>query len=370
MKNYILFIALVWAGLSCKAKEEENKEEKDTFLVTYPIIKAADQKSEYVADIHARQNVEVRSKIRGFLERVWVDEGQAVRKGQLLFSLSTVSHQQDVAKAQAQLKIAEADLKAVRLELENAKKLFDKKIISKAELDLAGAKVEAASAKVAEAHSDTERARLNLTFSEIRAPFDGVINRIPQKAGSLVEEGTLLTTLSNNSEVFAYFNVSEKDYLDYVLDNQGDSKSKVTLMLANGMEYPHKGVVETMESEFDRNTGNIAFRARFPNPDKLLKHGGSGKVILNQYIQEAIHIPQVSTFEVQDKLYVYVVKKDNILEQRSIEPILRVPHFYIVDKGVAPDERILFEGAQQVKAGQQIEIKLISAEEVEAKINP
>ncbi|WP_367913905.1 efflux RND transporter periplasmic adaptor subunit [Leadbetterella sp. DM7] len=371
MKNYILITAIALFAVSCsKDKQRETDQAgEDKFPVAHPIIKPANNRSEFVAEINAKQNVEIRSKIRGFVEKVLVDEGQFVKNGQLLFSVSNTLHQQELAKTQAQVKIAEAELKAIKLELENSKNLFDKNIISKAELDLASARVEAANAKVAETRSEEERARLNVSFSQIRAPFDGIINRIPNKAGSLVEEGALLTTISNNAEVYTYFNVSEKDYLDFVLNEGEGVASEVTLSLANGMEYPYKGRIETSESEFDRNTGNIAFRARFPNPERLLKHGGSGKVILDNTIPDAIHVPQRSTFEVQDKLYVYVLDAENVLQQRTLQPVMRVPHYYIVDDGIAPGDRILFEGVQNVKAGQKITAQLISREEVEKRIN-
>ncbi len=371
MKRPIFIIAVALTAISCsKEKSGETTEaEEDKFLVTHPIVKPANNPMEFVAEINAKQNVEIRSKIRGFVEKVLVDEGQLVKNGQLLFSVSNNLHQQELIKTQAQVKIAEAELKAIKLELENSKNLFDKNIISKAELDLASARVEAANAKVAETRSEEERARLNVSFSQIRAPFDGIINRIPHKAGSLVEEGALLTTISNNAEIYTYFNVSEKDYLDFILNKQEGVTSEVTLSLANGMEYPHKGLIETSESEFDKNTGNIAFRARFPNPQRLLKHGGSGKVILDNHISDAIHIPQRSTFEVQDKLYVYVLDAQNVLQQRTLQPILRVPHYYIVESGIEPGDKILFEGVQSVKAGQKIAAQMIDREEVEKRIN-
>lgn len=371
MKSHFLILAIALFSVSCsKGKSGDTTQaEEDKFLVAHPIIKPANNQLEFVAEINAKQNVEVRSKIRGFVEKVLVDEGQLVKSGQLLFSISNSLHQQELAKSQAQVKIAEAELKAIRLELENSKNLFDKNIISKAELDLASARVEAANAKVAETHSEEERARLDVSFSQVRAPFDGLINRLPHKAGSLVEEGALLTTISNNAEIYTYFNVSEKDYLDFILNKQEGVTSEVMLSLANGMEYPYKGLIETSESEFDKSTGNIAFRARFPNPQRLLKHGGSGKIILDNLLPDAIHIPQRSTFEVQDKLYVYVLDEQNVLQQRTLEPVLRVPHYYIVESGINPGDKILFEGVQSVKAGQKIAAQMISREEVEKRIN-
>lgn len=369
MKSLIFIIAIALLSVSCSKEKATTRTEEDKFLIAHPIIKPANNPMEFVAEINAKQNVEIRSKIRGFVEKVLVDEGQLVKNGQLLFTVSNNINRQELAKSQAQVKIAEAELKAIKLELENAKNLFDKNIISKAELDLASARVEAASAKVTETLSEEERAKLNVSYSQIRAPFDGIINRIPNKTGSLVEEGALLTTISNNAEVFTYFNVSEKDYLDFLLNKQEGVTSEVSLYLANGMEYPHKGHIETSESEFDKNTGNIAFRARFPNPQRLLKHGGSGKIVLDNLISEAIHIPQRSTFEVQDKLYVYVLDSQGVLQQRTLQPVLRVPHYYIVDEGISPDDKILFEGVQRVKAGEKIAAQQISREEVEKRIN-
>jgi len=371
MKSHIFITAIALLAVSCSKEKpaETTSAGEDKFLIAHPIIKPANNPMEFVAEINAKQNVEIRAKIRGFVEKVLVDEGQLVKSGQLLFTVSNNINQQDLAKSQAQVKIAEAELKAIKLELENAKNLFDKNIISKAELDLASARVEAANAKVAETLSEEERAKLNVSYSQIRAPFDGIINRIPNKTGSLVEEGALMTTISNNAEVYTYFNVSEKDYLDFILDKQEGVTSEVTLYLANGAEYPYKGLIETSESEFDKNTGNIAFRARFPNPQRLLKHGGSGKIILDNHISEALHIPQRSTFEVQDKLYVYVLDAENVLQQRTIQPVLRVQHYYIVDDGINPDDKILFEGVQRVKAGEKVAAQLINREEVEKRIN-
>lgn len=373
MKTISQFLTLgLFLFLSACSKdkaEDSASTQEDKYLVAHPVIKAANQQSEFVAEINAKQNVEIRSKIRGFVERVAVDEGQFVKSGQLLFSLSNNLNQQELAKTQAQIKIAEAELKAVKLELEHSKNLFDKSIISKAELDLAAARVEAGNARVAETKTEEERAKLNVSFSQIRAPFDGIINRLPVRTGSLVEEGALLTTISNNAEVYTYFNVSEKDYLDLIINKQEGVVREVSLLLANGMEYPHKGIVETTESEFDKSTGNIAFRARFANPERLLKHGGSGKIIIDNHVSNAIHIPQKSTFEVQDKLYVYVLGQDSVVQQRSIQPVLRIPHYYIVSEGITADDKILYEGVQSVKSGQKVSATLINSQEVEKRIN-
>ncbi|MCC6767469.1 MAG: efflux RND transporter periplasmic adaptor subunit, partial [Bacteroidia bacterium] len=198
----------------------------------------------------------------------------------------------------------------------------------------------------------------------------GIINRIPYKRGSLVEEGTLLTTISDNNEMFAYFNVSEKEYLDYIISQSQQRPQDVTLMLVNGTPYSHSGKIETVESEFDASTGSIAFRVRFANPDGILKHGANGKIVVQQAVKNAIIIPQKSTFEIQDKLFVFVVNKDNKVEQRNIIPKMRIPHLYIVESGISKDERILFEGAQQLRSGDLIEPEPVGREDIALLIRP
>ncbi|MDJ1481092.1 efflux RND transporter periplasmic adaptor subunit [Cytophagaceae bacterium YF14B1] len=345
-------MAVMLLATACSTNTKQETKEK--FLVVSPVIADTVYQKEYVAEINARQNVEVRTRIKGFIEAIAIDEGQAVRQGQTLFTISSKEYHQNLFKAEATLKNALADLKSAEIELENTKRLVSKNIVSTTELEMSNAKVEAMKAQVAEAESDKAQAELNLSFTQIKAPFDGVINRIPNKAGSLVDEGTLLTTLSNNKEVFAYFNVSERDYLDYITSKQDEEKQAVSLILANNTPYIYPGVIETTESEFDRHTGNIAFRAKFANPEQILKHGSSGKVLVKTPVKNAMLIPHKSTFEIQENIYVFVVDKDHKVQQRKVVPAIRLPHVYIISEGLAADEKIIYEGIQRVKEGDKI----------------
>jgi membrane fusion protein (multidrug efflux system) len=203
-----------------------------------------------------------------------------------------------------------------------------------------------------------EQALLHVEFSKIKAPFDGIINRISNKKGSLVNEGALLTSISNNESVFTYFNVSEIDYLDYI---QSSNKSNyVTLVLANNTIYPFKGIIETTETEFDKTTGNIAFRAKFANPEKLLKEGGTGKILVKKNYNNAILVPQKSSYEVQGNIYVYVVDANNKVSSRKINPIIRSNNVYVLNEGFGKMDRIIYEGIQAVKNDEIVETKLIS----------
>lgn len=352
------FILSAMASLlisSCS--EKPVKKEISTYEVVNPIIQDTTYEREYASTINSLQNVEIRNKVRGFVEEIYVDEGQKVTKGQLLFKLNGKELEQIIHKAESVIQSALAELKSTEIEFDNTKILFNKNIVSKSELDLNGTKVSIAKAKLNEAKVAKEQAMLHLEFTKIKAPFNGIINRIPNKKGSLVDEGTLLTSISNNESVFAYFSVSEIDYLDYI---QSKNKSnKVRLILANNSLYPYEGMIETTESEFDKTTGNIAFRAKFPNPDKLLKEGGTGKVLVKSSYKNAVLIPQKSSFEVQGNIYVYQVDATDKVFIKKINPIMRLSNYYVLHNGFTKNDRIIYEGIQSVKNGEQVKTKPI-----------
>lgn len=330
-------------------------ESPEKYPVTSPIVVDTTYNTEYVAEIQSLQNVEIRTRIKGYIQAIHTDEGQAVKQGQLLFTLNNQEYKQDIAKAQAELRQAQAEARALELEIQNTRQLVDKNIVAKTELDMAEARLDVLKAKIEEAQTDEATARLNLSYTEIRAPFDGIVSRIPNKVGSLVDEGALLTTLSDNEAVYAYFNVPEHDYLDFVQQKTKRQAEDVALVLANGEPYGCKGRIETIDGQFDKGTGNIAMRARFPNPGRLLRHGASGKISLPNPVRNAMIIPQKSVFDIQDKTCVYVVDESGNVQLRSIVPKLRLPQLYVVDSGLSVTDKIIYEGIQTVKEGEKVE---------------
>jgi membrane fusion protein, multidrug efflux system len=351
MNKMLLMTLLIGSTFftACKTKKEEKKETLK-LPVTSPIVMDTTFTKEYVAEIQSIQNIEIRAKAKGFLETTTVDEGQKVRAGQLLFKIRSREFEAELVKAQAEVKTTE-------LEMLNVKALAEKNIVSQTELALSVAKLNEAKAQLGIAET-------NLTFTKITAPFGGIVDRLKFKVGSLIDEGTLLTSLSNNNEVYAYFNVSEKEYLDFKSKNKNDSKNVVSLLLANGQPHKHKGVIETIEGEFDKNTGSIAFRAKFPNPELLLKHGETGKVQLTVDLKNALIIPQKATFELQDKTYVYVVDNKNVVKSRNIIIKQKFSNLYVIEFGLAASDKILLEGVQTVKEDDKIEIESLSARDV------
>lgn len=363
-------LALCAIILGACQKNTSLNQQQESFPTTTIIKTDTFTYSDYVADIHAIQNVEIRARVTGYLEKIFVDEGAQVKEGQVLFSINNREYVEELAKAKALYKSAVADVDAAELELKNVLHLSEKKIVSSTEVALAKNKLEAQKAKMEEAQAHQAYVQIKLSNTEIKAPFDGIINRIPHKIGSLIDEGTLLTSISEYDEVYAYFDVSEKEYLNYARNLKSDSVDSriVSLILADGSEHPYKGKIETVEGVIDDRTGNIAFRAKFPNPDKIVKHGASGRVRLRKKYNNVLVVPQKSTFEIQDKLYVYVVDKNNRIHMRNIEYITRLPHLFIISNGISSGERVVYEGIQNVKADMVIEPEEQSMKQIIKKL--
>ncbi|RXK86371.1 efflux RND transporter periplasmic adaptor subunit [Filimonas effusa] len=351
MKRILMLMSLcaVLCHTSCKSKKEE-KEGSSSYFVTSPLKVDTSVVQEYVSQIRSIRNIELRAQEKGYLQNIYVDEGQFVKAGQLLFKIMPKIYEAELLKAQAEAKVAE-------IEVQNTKALADRNVVSKNELAMANAKLDHAKAEAA-------LAKVHLEFTEIRAPFDGIIDRLPLKLGSLVDEGELLTSLSDNSQMYVYFNVSEPEYLDYQANAKSAGKTKVNLLLANGRMFTSSGVVETIESEFNNETGNIAFRAVFPNASRLLRHGETGKIQMTVSLKNVLVIPQKATYEIQDKRYVFVVGKDNVAKSREITIGAELPDLYVVSGGLSEGDNILLEGVQKVKDNEKVSYKYQDPKEV------
>jgi membrane fusion protein, multidrug efflux system len=346
----------VLLAIACLLIHACNPQVKKTAVEEVPVFKVTEidtvLEKYLVADIHAIQNTELRAKVSGFIDRIHADEGKFVQKNQLLFSINSSEYEAELAQARANVSIAQANARVVKLEAEQTRLLVEKNVVSKTELELALAKVKSADAAVKEAESIEKSAEIKLSFTKVRAPFSGLLDRIPLKIGSLIDEGKLLSSITDVQEVYAYFNVSEIEYLMYsesIKAKKDSHRNEVKLVLANGKTYPYQGQIETIEGEFNGETGSIAFRARFPNPDKLLRHGSTGKIILTTPIKDVLLIPQKCIFEIQDKNYVFIVDKNNTVRFQNITTQARIDQFYLVSSGVKPGDCIVFEGVQNMK---------------------
>ena len=355
----IVLVAFIQSG--CRSYAQPDNRNADTLRLPVLTLEQRDTliQTPYVADIQAVKNVEIRARVKGFLETIFVDEGKPVKKGQPLFKINDEEYKVNLSKAQAALSNAHAAAKASEVEAGRVKLLVDKRVVAASELELAFAKVAADKAVIEEARAAVQSAENHLSYTLIRAPFDGLVDRIPLKAGSLIDEGTLLTSLSDISSMYAYFAIPENEYLRFRRTGDGGNE-EVHLVLADGSNYSHPGKIETVESEIEQTTGSIDFRARFPNPQQLLRHGATGKIFISRSVEDVLVVPQKSVFDIQDKSYVYVVGKENVLQLRNIVPLTRLTGCYLVREGLRPQERILYEGAQNVRAGMAIQPRSVT----------
>jgi len=351
MKKLLMLMGLctLICATSCQTKTEEKKEETK-FLVTNPVVKDTTIIKDYVAQVKSIQHIELRAQERGYLQKIYVDEGQTVKQGQLLFQIMPKLYEAEMQRAQAEANFAE-------IEYKNTKRLADSKVVAPNELAMAKAKWDKAKAELS-------LTQVHLQFTEIRAPFNGIIDRFHVRLGSLVDEGDLLTELSDNSKMWVYYNVPEAEYLDYKSKVQSKEQVNVNLLMANNKIFSHPGVVSTIEADFDNETGNISFRATFPNPQGLLRHGETGNIQMKVPFKNAMLIPQKTTFEVLDKKYVYVLDKNNELKSREVTIAGELPHIFIISEGLSAGDKILLEGLRLVKENQKIEYKLEKPEYV------
>lgn len=348
----ILMLMSACVLLFCASCKKEEKEEKENiqFLVTNPIKKDTVVTKDYVAQIQSFRHIELRALEKGYLQKIYVDEGQFVKQGQLLFQIMPNLYQAEMEKAKAEADFAE-------IEYRNTKRLADGNVVSMNELAMAKAKLDKAKAELS-------LAKVHLSFTQIKAPFDGYIDRFQVKLGSLVDEGELLTNLSDNSKMWVYYNVPEAEYLDFKAKETNSGKAEVNLLMANNKFFDFPGIVETIEADFSNETGNISFRATFPNPKSLLRHGETGNIVATSPFKDAMLIPQKATFEVLDKKYVYVIDKNNEVKSREIVLAGELEHLFIVKSGLKLEDKILLEGLRLVKENQKINIKLEKPESV------
>ncbi len=339
---------------ACNMHKEEQHHEAHKITATRPEAKSVTITEEYVCQIHSQRHIKVKALERGYLEKIPVREGQVVKEGQSLFTILPILYQTKLDAELAEAKLAE-------LELNNGKRLLDKKVVSQNEVLLL-------EAKLAKAQAKAQLAKAELNFTNVKAPFDGIVDRLLHQHGSLVDEGEILTTLSDNSVMWVYFNVPESRYLEYKANEDKHEDMHVELELANGHKFDQIGKIGAIEADFNNQTGNISFRADFPNPDGLLRHGQTGTVSISRVLKNAIVIPQRSTFEILQKQYVYVIDEDNAARQREITVRNELEDLYVIKDGINVSDTIILEGVRQIREGETVEYEDRQPEQVVANL--
>jgi membrane fusion protein, multidrug efflux system len=352
--SLFLIIAVTTVYYFQKQKHNEHITESVKYSGFKPWRQSFDTQDEYVAQIKSIQHIDIRSFEKGFIDKIFIKEGQNVTKGQALFQLMP-----KLLEAEFQKKKAEYDL--AHIEYKNTKSLHDNNVVSANELALAKARLD-------KVQADLNLSKTHLDFTTIKAPFNGIIDRFRVRLGSLVEKGNLLTTLSDNSKMWVYFNVSETTYLDLMSKKINFHKIPVTLRQANGKNFPTQGFIDTIEADFNNKTGNLAFRATFDNQDGVLRHGETGTILLTQKFDNALVIPQKATFEILDKVFVYMIDADGTLRSQQIVIDKEIPHLFAIQSGLKESDVILLEGFGKVHSGEKISFDIKNVDAIQKSL--
>ncbi len=359
----LLFLIFSCSTGSSKTTNEENN------AIALPVqhidTTTAITVKDYLGTIEGKVNVEIRPQVEGILEEIYVDEGAFVKEGQKLFKINPMPYQEELNNALANENVEKAKLENAKLEVERLKPLVENDVISEVRLLTAKSDYDVARASLDQASAAVASARINLEFTTIKAPVSGFIGRIPKRIGNLVSKSDPLTELSDISEVYVYFAMSESDFL-YFRKKYGKKDStaqttdttqlipNVSLIMADGAVYPETGVVDAINGQVNRTTGAISLRATFPNKDYLLRSGNTGTLKMEERQPGVLTVPQVATTELQDKVFVYTLSTDNKVKQQAIQVIGKSGSHYIVQTGVNVGDRIVLSGLDKLSEGMEI----------------
>lgn len=315
---------------------------------------------EFTASLQGKKDIEIRPQVDGYIDRIYVDEGARVRKGQPLFHINDRPYREQLNNAKASLAAAKANLANAQINVSKLTPLVQNNVISDVQLKTAQAAYNAAQANVAQAEAVVQSAQISVGYALIKAPADGYIGKIPLKTGSLVGTTTAepLTILSETKEVYAYFSLSENDFIQFknqFTGNTIEEKIKqlppIELVLADNSLYPEKGKVEIAEGQFDRTTGTINFRATFPNTQGVLRSGNTGKIRIAKSFANTIVIPQEATYELQDKVFVFAVGDSNKVASKPINIAGTSGNYYLLQGGISAGEKIVYTGLERLRDG-------------------
>ena len=366
MKKMMMLAAVAATLVSCGGGGGRPQFGDDEYPVTTVGTSSADMQSTYPAVIKGVQDVEIRPKATGFITQINVKEGQTVGAGQVLFVIDNETATQQVRQAQAAVNTAQQQCNTAKLTYENSQKLHESRVIGDFELQTSQNSYEVAQAQLAQAKASLASAKEQLSYCYVKSPASGVVGTLPYKKGALVSSQNVLTTVSNNSSMEVYFSVTEKAAMQ--LQAAGlQSLPSVKLQLADGTTYGHEGKVTKMSGVIDQATGSVQLIALFQNPERVLKSGGAGTIVIPRQATDAIVIPQSCVSEVQDKKFVYLLGNDNKVKYTEIKVDAQNDgKSYVVTEGLKPGDKYVTNGITKLSDG--MEIKPITPERYEQKI--
>ncbi|PUV25784.1 MULTISPECIES: efflux RND transporter periplasmic adaptor subunit [Sphingobacterium] len=359
-----LFIALVLLS-SCTGKRQGDGYQQGPAEVLFDTVTTGDAtiRNEYASAIEGLSNIEIRPQVNGYLQKIFVDEGDYVRAGQTLFKIEDRIFREQLTNAKAALAVAESNLLTAKIELDRKTELTKSRIVSDIQMQEAQASYAAANASVAQARSAIASAQINLDFSVIKSPVNGYIGRFNYRLGSLLSTTNqeAITVVSDNHQVYAYFSLSERDFVRFQREHTGSTVAEklqnaapVALLLSDGQEYATKGRIDAVEGQFNKNTGSITFRAKFDNPNAALRSGNTGKIVMVQQLKEMPLLPIASTVTYQDKVFAYTVDKENKVVQIPVAISGKSEDNFIIREGLKQGDRYIAQGFERLQPGMPV----------------
>jgi membrane fusion protein (multidrug efflux system) len=344
------------------------KQEVKDVVPAYETMTLSKQNAElelsYPVTIKGEEDVEIRPRVEGFIKEIFVDEGSVVKKGQLLFTIDAPSTEKDLLTAQAAVNSAKAALNTAQINVDRIRPLAEKNIVSSVQLSTAENSYQTALASLQQANASLTNARASRAWANVTSPVDGVVGTLTYRKGSLVNSSYVLTTIANIGKVYAYFSLNEKDLSSFLKNLPGKSQAEkikstppVKLILADGTEYAQKGRIQTISGVVNVSTGTANFRVEYPNKEGELRSGTSGTIVIPEKMDNVIVIPQKATFSRQDKVLVYKVQGDSVVQ--SVVSVMSLPggQDYAVTEGLSETDRIVKNGINSLVNGMKITVK-------------
>lgn len=361
LKRIIFGAAALSIFISCGKQQDQGQKELPEYSTAVIEKQSTILESSFPANIKGQEDIEIRPRVDGFIKQIFVDEGSIVKKGQKLFSIDSPQSEQGIRTAEAAVIAAEAQVHTAELNVDRIKPLADQGIVSEVQHQTYVNALESAKASLAQAKAQERNARSVLQWMNVTSPVDGIVGDIPFRLGSLVNSGNVLTTVANTKEVFVYFSISESLLMDILAGLEGKTEKEkianfppVSLRLKDGSTHPEKGKISTIGGQINTATGTAMLRADFPNSERILRSGFSGRVVIPINLENAIVIPQKATFSQQDKHLTYVVQGDSVVSKLIEVTPTPDGKNYVIKKGLEQGERIVVDGLATLRNGMKI----------------
>ncbi|MDH6304741.1 membrane fusion protein (multidrug efflux system) [Parabacteroides sp. PF5-5] len=366
LKFTIGVIMLMVMMISCGNNNQTANHE--TTAQEYPVMvvkkQDANMQSVYPATIRGQEDIEIKPRVDGYIDAIYVDEGSVVRAGQALFKINSPSSEQALTSARAAVNSEMARVNTAKVDVERYRPLAEKGIVSEVQLQTYENAYKTAQAVLEQAEATLKNAQATMSWTTVTSPVDGVVGSIPYRKGSLVNSSSTLTSIANTGSVYAYFSLNERKLMDFLDGVEGTTQYEkiknmppVTLILSDGSIYEDRGRIETITGTVDITTGSANFRAEFPNKSGKLRSGTSGKIVIPKTLSEVFVIPQHATFNQQDKVLVYKMEGDSI--KQHLISVQSMPNGldYAVTKGLSDGDKIVSDGVATLRNGMKIAVK-------------